>query len=60
MRWRDAESLRRVTVQLAAILPGREIEPPSACAKKAALVRKAEQICGLRERKVKPTKILLG
>jgi len=55
-----AGTLRRVTVQLAAILAGREIEPAPAGAKEAALVSKAQQIRRLSERKLEPTEILLG
>src|SRR5262249_9106794 len=53
-------TLRRMTVQLAAVLSGREIEPASAGAKEAALVGKAEQVRRLGKRKLQSAEILLG
>src|SRR6266478_1709613 len=55
-----AGTLRGVPVQLAAVLPGREIEPAPAGAEEAALVGEAEQVGRLREREVEPTEVLLG
>jgi hypothetical protein len=47
-------------MELAAILPRREIEPASAGAKKTTLVSETEQIGRLREREVESAEILLG
>src|SRR5262245_9525179 len=55
-----ARTLRRMTVQLASVLSGREIEPASAGAKEAALVGKAEQVRCLGKRKLQSAEILLG
>src|SRR6516225_3421286 len=51
--------LRRQLVQLAAVLAGRDVEPAAAGAEKAALVREAEHIGGLRQRQVQPAEVLL-
>src|SRR5262245_50414840 len=55
-----AGALRRVLVQLVAVLSWREIEPAPAGAKKAALVGKAEQVRRLGKRKLQAAQILLG
>src|SRR5262245_28467609 len=55
-----ARTLRRMTVQLAAVLSGREIEPASAGAKEAALVGKAEQVRRLGKGQLQSAQILLG
>jgi hypothetical protein len=57
---RAAGTIRRDSEQLAAVPPGREIEPASASPEKAALVCEAEQVGCLRQRKVQPTEVLLG
>ena len=46
--------------KLAAVLPGREIEPALAGAEEAALVGEAEQVGRLGERQVQPAEVLLG
>jgi hypothetical protein len=45
--WSLSAFFRGAAVQLAAILPWREMEPASARAKKAALVGEAEQMSGI-------------
>src|SRR5215470_4095612 len=50
----------RISDQLAAVPPGREIEPASASAEETALVCEAEQVSCLREREVEPTEVLPG
>ena len=47
-------------VQLAAVLPGRKVEPAPAGTKETALIGEAEQIGRLRQRQIEPTEILLG
>src|SRR5262249_37611549 len=55
-----ADSTGALAQQLAAILPGREVEPAFAGAKEAALVGKAEQVGGLGQRELQPAEILFG
>jgi hypothetical protein len=48
-----------VLVQLAAVLPGRAVEPASTGAEEAALVGEAEQVRRLTKRKMQPAEVLL-
>src|ERR1051326_3635605 len=60
MASKSADSTRALAEQLAAVLPGRNVEPALASAEETALVGKAKEIGGLRERELQPAEILLG
>src|SRR5262245_32230530 len=60
MGLKTADSPRALPEQLAAVLAGRDVEPALAGTKEAALVGKAEEIGGLRQRELQPPEVLLG